>query len=258
MQELTHREEKLALLKVDGLLFSDSEIAAFGDAAWPAESHVVPNQLDPAWDALKDAATNTGLVSLLYAPGDDSDLLRRGTREVVAKIKTMLQKSRPLAFKRGSSSRVDHRVAGWKKQLKEWENSIFYTGDLPKDVAPRLAECRKVVEALVEESARMKTMGSGPARDKLSGQERAFRGDLASGDVEAVVLFQNRQAKRATTQVFESINMVSRAKKASVGLKQIDELAQMLRGDSPQKPDSDDSFMSDSDSSGGETDVRPP
>jgi hypothetical protein len=259
---------QLALLEVYGLLFSDQEIDAFIRSAWPVGSHLVPNRIEGAWKALKAAATDTELVALLNSEGEDADLLRGATEDVLHKVTVMLANCKPLgskmdwptAYNEPKTGRIDPRVAPAEKELTLWKQTILATSQpaTPGDFQRRLEKCKGVVEKLAEEGARMQPLGSGPATDRVACEERVFRGDLASGSLPGTVFFQRRQARRAAGEVYARINAEARAKSRSVGLAGIERILAGLdahKDDPGSSPASMATASQDSDRSAGG--VRP-
>ena len=218
-------EAQLALLEVDGHLFSDQEIHAFEGSSWPDESHLVPNRMEGAWDALKDAVTNTELVARLHAQGKDGDLLRSVTESVLHKITVMLRNSSPLVSKRERpkpprvprTTKTDPRVATWTEQLAIWKRTILPTAlpSNPDDLRRRLEACKNEVERLVEEKARLQPLGSVRATDLMKCK---FRGGLLDCDLSSILWLQESSAQSAAEAVTTRIKAGALAKSRSAGL----------------------------------------
>tara|TARA_Y100000389_G_C17459028_1_gene520286 strand:+ start:435 stop:1133 length:699 start_codon:yes stop_codon:yes gene_type:complete len=222
---------ELALLEVNAHLFTDEEVKYYQSESWPGESHLVPNRIEGAWKALKDAVVDTELVAYLHSNKEDTHLLRRVTEEVVDKITRMLNGCNPLASKLHlpkeydapkMDGRYDPRVLRWKRQLKKWKDSILCTslGD-DSERQRRLEASVKVVEELVEERRRMQPLVPEHATDSLAREERTLRGDLANADAATRKRVQQRQTKRADTAVNGWTKSVELAKRQSAGLNAI-------------------------------------
>lgn len=221
-----------ALLEVNAHLFTDEEVEYYRSNSWPGESHLVPNRIEGAWKALKDAVVDTELAAYLHSNKEDADLLRLVTKEVVDKITLMLNNCNPLVSKLHlpekydtpeKDGRYDPRVLRWKRQLEKWKASILYTSPIrDADLQQRLEACMKVVGELVEERRRMQPLVSEYANDSPAREERTFRGDLANADAATRKRVQQRQTKRANAAVNDWTNSVELAKRQSAGLNAIE------------------------------------
>ena len=216
---LDTRREQRALIKVDGLLFSDSDIDYYEKVtrAWPSKPHIVRNSISRAWEELQAVVMDTRLVALLHREGSNTsengelNKLRMGVSELLGKMKKMLL----------NGGTQDPRTEKFKAAIRTWEASLLFTGTkMPSDgeVIQRLKDSIDTIKELIREREEQAPLGCELATSFAAEEERKFKANMGDASPSDMLRFQRIGAERWARQLDDLERRVEIAQKKNGAL----------------------------------------